>query len=275
MRKILLIIAAFFLAGTVSSRLCQAVDTIRINGSGSALDLMKPLIAAYQKTNKSVRFKMDRPLGSSGAINALLAGALDIAVCSKQLKPEEIAQGARQKEFGKTPLAIVAEKSVPKADITTQDLEDIYAGKTTRWSNGEKIRLVLRPEEDIDTKILSALSPGMNKAIAASRSIHGMIVAITDLDAYAIIAKTRGGLGASGLTSIIVEKLHLNVLTLNGVKPTPEMLANREYPLAKDINFIITPGSSPAALKFIEFAYSQEGRALAQKAGVLVTAGSK
>ena len=125
MRKSILITVVFFMASTLLSNLCHAEDTIRINGSGSTLDLMKPLIKAYQKTNKNVRFKMERPLGSSGAVNALLAGALDIAVSSKRIMPEEAGQGAWQKEYGKTPLAIVTEKSVPKTDITTQELEDI------------------------------------------------------------------------------------------------------------------------------------------------------
>ncbi len=270
------ILAVVFLtAGALSSNLCHAEDTIRINGSGSALDLMKPLIKAYQETNKNARFKMEKPLGSSGAVNALLAGALDIAVSSKQLKPEEAAKGALLKKYGKTPLAIVAEKSVRKTDITTQELEDICSGSMTRWPNNERIRLVLRPEQDIDTKILRSLSPGMNKALDASHLRHGMLTAVTDSEAYTLIAKTPGGLGASGLTSVIVEKLPLKVLTLNGVEPTLQTLASKAYPLAKDIDFIVTPRTSPAALKFIDFAFSPQGRAIAQKAGVLVVAGSE
>ncbi len=272
MRKITLLTAACIAAGILASNLCNAEDTIRINGSGSALDLMKPLIKAYQKTNRNVRFKMEKPLGSSGAVNALLAGALDIVVSSKQLKPEEAAKGALQKKYGKTPLAIVAEKSVSKTDITTQELEDICSGRMSRWPNNERIRLVLRPEQDIDTAILRSLSPGMNKALDASRLRQGMLTAVTDPDAYALIAKTPGGLGMSGLASVIVEKLPLKVLTLNGVEPAPHTLASKAYPLAKDIDFVITSRTSLAALKFMEFAYSPQGRAIAQKAGVLIIA---
>ncbi len=275
MKKGTLLTIVSISASIWASNLCYAADEIRINGSGSALDLMKPLIKAYQETNRNVRFKMEKPLGSSGAVNALLAGALDIAVSSKQLKPEEAAKGALLKKYGKTPLAIVAEKSVPKTDITTKELEDIYSGRMTRWSNNERIRLVLRPEQDIDTKILRSLSPGVNKALDASHLRHGMLTAVTDPEAYALIAKTPGGLGASGLTSVLVEKLQLKILTLNGVEPTPHTLASKAYPLAKDIDFIVTPRTSPAALKFIDFAYSAQGRAIAQKAGVLVAAGSE
>jgi hypothetical protein len=58
---------------------------------------------------------------------------------------------------------------------------------------------------------------------------------VSFIESYSLVAKTWGGLGASGLTSLMVEKLPLNILTLNGVKPVPEMLASKAYPLAKDI----------------------------------------
>jgi phosphate transport system substrate-binding protein len=215
---------------------------------------------------------MEKPLGSSGALKALLAGALDIVVSSKQLKPEEIAKGAQLKAYGRTPFAMVTEKSVPKQDVTTRELEGIYAGTTTKWPNGENIRLVLRPREDIDTHILRGLSSGMEGAVAASQSRAGMIVAVTDPEAYGTVAKTLGGLGATGLTSVITEKLPLNVLSLNGVKPTPKNLANGTYPLFKEIGFVTTPRATPAALKFLSFVYSPQGRSIAGKAGVLVTA---
>jgi phosphate transport system substrate-binding protein len=250
---------------------CLAAEPIRINGSGSALDMMKPLVKAYLKANPDVGIAMEKPLGSSGALKALLAGALDIVVSSKQLKPEEIAKGAQLKGFGRTPFAIVSEKSVPKQDITTRELEAIYAGTTVKWPNGENIRLVLRPREDIDTQILRGLSPGMDSALAASLSRPGMIVAVTDPEAYNTVVRTPGGLGATGLTSIVTEKLPLNVLSLNGVKPTPKNLANGTYPLFKEFGFVTTPRTSPAALKFLNFVYSPQGRSTAAKAGVLVT----
>ncbi|MEI6205976.1 MAG: substrate-binding domain-containing protein [Desulfuromonadales bacterium] len=260
---------------TALSVSCLAADTVRINGSGSALDMLKPMIETYQKTNRDVRLHIEKPLGSSGAIKALLAGALDIAVTSRALKPEEIAQGGQLREFGRTPLVMVTEKSVQKSNITTKELEEIYSGGTSKWHNGETIRLVLRPREDIDTQILRGLSPGMDKAITASQSRPGMIVTVNDVDAYTTISKTPGGLGASGLTSLLTEKLPLNILSLNGVTPSPMNLASGAYPLFKAISFVTGSRTSPEAHTFITFVFSPQGRAIASKAGVLVTAGKK
>jgi len=252
---------------------CRAGDTIRINGSGSALDMMKPLIAAFLKSNKDTRIVMEKPLGSSGAIKALTAGALDLVLSSRQLKPEETAKGVRQQYYGKTPLVIIAERNVRKTSVTSRELEDIYAGKLAVWPGGEAIRLVLRPREDVDSKIMESLSPAMALALDAARTRPGLVTAVTDPEAYATVAKTPGGLGAIGLTSIITEKIPVISLTLNGVTASPKSLASGAYPLAKEISIITSAKTPAAAQKLISFMLSPQGRAIAAKTGVLVSAG--
>ena len=254
--------------------ICLATDTISINGSGSALDMMKPMIAAYQKNTKHVKITMEKPLGSSGAVKALLAGVLDFVLSSKPLKPEEVAKGAQLQVYGRTPLILITEKNVRKGNLTTSELEDIYSGKSTVWPKGDAIRLVLRPHEDVDSKILSNLSPGMENAINAARARPGMTVAVTDPEAYSIVAKTPGGFGATGMTSVITEKLPVASLTLNGVPASPQTLANGTYPLSKEISIVTTPRTPPAAHKLINFMISPQGRAIAAKTGVHVTIGA-
>ena len=250
-------------------------ETIRVNGSGSALDMMEPMIKAYARLHPEVRIVMEKPLGSSGALKALLAGALDITVSSKPLKPEEVAQGAQAREYGRTPLMFVTHRNVPRKDIKTRELEEIYAGNVRTWQNGEQLRLILRPEGDIDTTILRGLSPGMDSAITVARRQKGMMIAVTDPESNEAVAKTPGSLGASALTSLLVDRPALNPLSLNGVKATVKTLADGTYPLAKDIRFVTTNKTPPAALKFLEFVYSVQGQAIAEKAGVLCSVHDK
>lgn len=252
--------------------LCLSADSIRINGSGSALDLMKPMIAAFKASHKDAKISMAKPLGSSGALKALLAGDLDLVIGSKPLKPEEAAKGAQLQAYGKTPMVIVAHKGVPAKNITTKELEDIYAAKTTTWKNGERIRLILRPRHDADSTILSSLSPSMATAIQLAHTRPGMIIAVTDPEAYKTVCSTPGALGASGMVSIITENLQLNSLSLNGVKASIEALANGTYPLYKQISLITLPTKNSATQQFISFLLSPQGRMIAHRNGVLVTA---
>ena len=67
----------------------------------------------------------------------------------------------------------------------------------------------------------------------------------------------------------------LNILALNGVKPSRENLANGTYPLAKDVSFVTTGKLPDAAAKFLEFIYSNKGRVIAEKTGVLIAVDNK
>jgi phosphate transport system substrate-binding protein len=250
----------------------QGTQAIRINGTGSGITLLKPIAEAYRRAHPDVRIDLGKPLGSSGAIKALLAGALDVAISSKPLTPEDHAKGARLWTYGKTPLALVAEADVPVAGLTTRQLEDVLAGRMTRWPQGTALRLVLRPEGDADTQILRAFSPAMNQAMSLAQARPGMLLAVTDPEATVLISRTPGACGVSGLASILGDGFPLKILSFNGVHPTPAALANGTYPLAKDLHVVITARTSEAALAFVDFLYSPQGRALAQTAGVWVIA---
>jgi phosphate transport system substrate-binding protein len=261
-------------AAVIGAAPALAGQTIRINGSGSPLDAMSVLNRAFLAKHPDVRIEMEKPLGSSGAVKALLAGALDLVVSSKPLTAEQAAQGAVVRAYGRTPLAIVTERSVSVTGTTTGELEEIYSGKRRTWPNGEPVRLVLRPLTDVDTTILRGLSPGMSRAIDAAQAAPGMAMAITDPESNELVARMPGAIGATGLCSLVVVKPPLNTLTLNGVPPTLEALADGRYPLAKEISFVTRGTPSAAVTEFFAFLYSAEGRAIAETAGVLVSAGA-
>lgn len=247
----------------------EAGDPVRINGSGTSLDFMKVLLREYAAAHPGGRVEVDAPMGSTGSILALLGGALDLAVAGRPLSPEEEARGARALPYGRTPLLIVTHGEVEKRDVTTFELEEIYSGRLAAWPDGESIRVILRPERESNTAILASLSPEVGRAQAAARKHPWALVAVTDPESNKMVARTPGAIGAASLTSLLVEELPLNRLTLNGVAGTTAALAAGTYPLAKPILFVTTERTPPAAWAIVDFACSSRGRAVAEKAGVL------
>jgi phosphate transport system substrate-binding protein len=233
--------------------------------------MMKVLLQAYAASHPGERVQMDPPLGSSGALRALLAGVLDVAVVSRPLLPEEVARGALSRAYGRTPLLVVTHPGVRKKDITTAELEQIYSGGRTTWPGCQRIRVILRPEKDIDTKLLRSLSPGMDRAVAVARRQPWAIVAVTDPETYEMVASTPCAIGTASLTSSIVAKRPLNIMSLDGVEGTSRAVAQGSYHLAKDLIFVTTARAPASALAIVDFAFSAEGRAIAEKVGVLIT----
>jgi phosphate transport system substrate-binding protein len=231
---------------------------------------MKPMLQGLASVEPGLKAKVDPPLGSAGAMRALLAGALDLAVISRPVRPEEAGQGATAREYGRTPLLVVTHAAVKRRDVTVGELVEIFEGRLATWEDGERIRLVLRPEGDADTRLLTSLSPALRRADAAARRQPWALIAVTDPEASQLVATTPGGLGAASLTSLIVEGKPLHALTLEGVEGTLETLASGRYPLGKTVIFVTTPRSPAGAQAIVDFAFSAKGRAIAAQAGVLV-----
>lgn len=80
----------FLLLALVCSGSAAAEEVVRINGTGAGMVLAGPVIAAFQKNNRGIRFEMERSLGSAASLKAIAAGALDIAIAGRQLKPHEM-----------------------------------------------------------------------------------------------------------------------------------------------------------------------------------------
>lgn len=262
-------LAALSLLSSVPAAL--AADTIRLNGTGSGLVLMKPLIAAFQKENNGVSFDLEKSLGSSASIKAVAKNALDLAVSGRPLKPAESQEGLVQQEYGRMPFVVVTNKQVRVDNLTLKELAAMFAGQTAKWPDGELVRVVLRPNEDVDSKLTRALSPEMDRALTAAQGRQDMLLGLTDNDAFENVKKTRGALGMLSLSLPLSEPGAVNVVRLNGVEPTVAGLASGKYPYAKSLYLIAPKTPGEAVSRFIKFLGSRKGRALAAKYGLVYT----
>ena len=249
-------------AGWVVSEAAAAATVLKIGGTGSALGSMQQLALAFEQGHGGIEINILPSLGSTAGIKAVLNGGLDLALASRPLTASEQLAGAVEEEYAKSPLVFVTNGMVNQKDVTLRELEAIYSCRTTNWPDGRRIRLILRPEKDIDTKLLCALSPAMAQAVKALIARPGMIIAITDQESTAAVTKTPGALGCATLTEIMSQNSPVNVLSFNGVQPSVKTLADRSYPMAKTLYLVTTPQTPPAARQFADFIRSPAGRAI-------------
>lgn len=242
-------------------------DDIRIGGTGAALGTMQHMATAFGQRHPEHRVTVMPSMGSKGGIKALLSGAIDLAVSSRQPSPDEIAAGANATPYGRTPLVLAVTSSTRHAAISTQELVDAYAGRLTQWPDGTRLRLILRPTGDTDTELLKALSPAMREAITLAEQRKGMVFAVTDQDTADHLEKVPGALGPLTLAQILSEKRALKALPLNGVVPEAASLANATYPLHKDLLFVTGAKPAAAVQSFVAFVRSPAGRAVLAQTG--------
>lgn len=244
-----------------------AAEELRIGGTGTALGTMRLLGEAWTRQQAITKVTVLRSLGSGGGIKAVLAGQVDLAVSSRPLRESEIAQGARQIEYGRTPFVFVVQRGNKVEGLSTRELADIYAGRTEQWADGTRIRLVLRPVGDTDSETIKAISPEVRAAKESAEQRKGMSFAVTDQEAADNLEKIPGAFGPSTLALILSEQRSLKPLRFNGVAPTPGNIENGSYPLTRTVYFIVGPKSPPAAQRFVDYVQSPPGREILRRHG--------
>lgn len=244
-----------------------SAETLRIGGTGSALGMMKLLADEFEKLNPDVAVKIYPSLGSTGAVRGLAEGALDIAITGRQLKLDELKHGLTIFGYAQTPLAAATRTTSSLRGITAQELSRIYSGETTRWPDGRRIRLVLRPAAETDVEIVRSLSPEMSRAMDAAYGRPGMLVAATDRDCSEAIEAADGTLGFITLTQFMTERPRIRLLSLNSVEPTVQNMASGKYPLSKTLYAVTKASPSRTAARFIAFLRSTEARRIIGQTG--------
>lgn len=57
--------------------------------------------------------------------------------------------------------------------LTLDQIVRIYSGELNKWPDGKPIRLILRPEGDVDTMMLKGISPDLRDAGGKAQSREG------------------------------------------------------------------------------------------------------
>jgi phosphate transport system substrate-binding protein len=196
-----------------------------------------------------------------------LHGAIDVGVSGEPPTEAEAKQGALAIEYAKTPFVFATSNQNAVSGLTVKELVEIYSGKTTAWPDGQRLRLVLRPEGDSDNRVLRAISPVMDEAVKKALSRAGMKIAVTDQDSADAIHTIPGALGTSTLALIISENRPLKALSIDGVLPSPRTIADGSYPYFKPMYIVTRPNPSELTKLFIAFVRSDAGRRILARLG--------
>ena len=244
-------------------------DSIKIGGTGSGLGTMKMLVQEFNKSRPDAQLVVTPSLGSTGAIRAVLAGAVDIGISTRPVTAEENRQGASARSYARTPFFPATGATNDCTGLTLRELAQIYSGKVTRWPDGSPIRLVVRPDSDSDTVAMRAFSAEMDRAITAALARKGLRMADTDQDNADALEKLPGSLGTTTLTQIMTESRAIRPLALDGVAPTLQSLAAGRYRYFKTLHLVTGRNPSPLARDFAAYIRSPAGQAVLAGSGNL------
>ena len=195
-------------------------------------------------------------VGSGAGIEAVNNGSADIGNSSRNLTDEEKAEGIAENIVAIDGIAVVVDPANTAADLTKQQLTDIYSGAVTNWSEvgGSDSPIVVVGRE----------------AGSGTRSAFEEILGLEDACAYsseldstgAVMARVASTPGAIGYVSLDVLDDTVKALNLEGVEPTAENIKSGSYFLSRPF-VMATKGEISEQNELVQalfdFVYSDEG----------------
>ncbi len=104
-----------------------------VAGSSSVTPVMEKLKEAYVVINPDVNVEVQMSDSSTG-VNYAIDGTCDLGMASRDLKSSEVEKGAASVAIALDGIAVIVSNDSEVADLTTEQVRDIYTGAITDWS---------------------------------------------------------------------------------------------------------------------------------------------
>lgn len=261
--------APLFIRGSPAA----AGTQLRIGGTGMALATMREIGTAFTAANPDVTLNVLPSLGTGGGLNAVAAGAIQLALAARPLNDAERANGLHATAYARTPIAFAVHPGVGISEITLAQVMQIFRGQLLNWPNGMTIRLIRREPSDADWSMLRALSPDMTDAIKTALERPGLLTVSTDQENADAIERLPGAFGAISLGQMRAESRNIIPLALDGEPPTTENLAAGRYKLSRALYIVWRDQPGVDAATLIAFLATAQASDILMRLGHIPLAG--
>jgi len=246
-------IAAFLIALMLAAGTAMAETNIRVDGSTTVLPAMQKMVEAYMKANPGVNITVSGG-GSGNGIKAVIDGATDIAMASREMKEKELA-AAKEKGRPVKPMAIamdalapIVNPANPVSNLTVEQLRDIFAGKVKNWKEvgGEDKEIVV-----ISRDTSSGTYEAWQEMIMGKDKVFpGALLQASSGAVLQVVSKNKAAIAYDGYAYV---NNTVKALKVNGIQGGEKTVADKSYPVSRPLFIIVPEAASPEAKKFVDF----------------------
>lgn len=239
--------------------------TITLSGSTSMEKLANALCESFMEKYPDVTATTEFT-GSGAGIEAVIAGNVDIGNSSRNLKEEELANGAVENIVAIDGIAVVTDPANTVMNLTKEQLIRIYTGEISNWSElgGSDTPIVVIGRE---------AGSGTRGAFEELLDVEDACAYANELDSTgAVMAKVATTPGAIGYVSLDVLDDSVKAMALEGVEPTAENINTGNYFLSRP--FVMATngeisGQSELVQAWFSYIYSEEGQNVVSLVGLI------
>lgn len=245
-----------------------AKNVLTIAGSTTILPISEKWAKQYkEKTNISVNVHGG---GSTGGVIATKIGTADIGASSRELtKIEKI--GLTEIIIGKDALAIIVNKNNPVQNLTLDQARGIFVGRIKNWKEvggpNKPIQIINRESgsgtRDSFEEVVMQITLKDNTKKKTPMSLRG-IVSNSNAEVKENIKMIPSSIG---YVSVGFVDNSVKALTINSITPSDNNIIQGDYPLVRNLYYLIKNKENKLVQQFVSYILSSEGQSLILKEG--------
>jgi phosphate transport system substrate-binding protein len=198
---------------------------------------------------------------SDACIYAMMSGFSDLASSARALDSRHKDYGYTQVPFCKDHLAVFVNTNCGVDNLTEQQLQDVFSGDIVNWKEvgGPDLPItVIVPEKD------TAANKNFRRLIMKRKEIRSDFIAYNSTGVIEAIKYFPCGAVSFISYGAIADETSVKALKIDNLSP-----ADAAYPYYQVFYYITKGEPAGAAKQFIDFTFSQAGRDLITKHGMI------
>lgn len=248
-------------------------SVVQIKGSDTILNASQAIVEEYMKTNKKARIAVTGG-GSGVGIASLINKTADIAMASRNIKSSEVEalkkQGVNVEEvvLGYDGITVIINHNNHIKNLDKKTLAGIFSGEITNWKEfgGDDAKIVvLSRDSSSGTHAYfkeEILRGGDSKSVAE----YGQDTLYMPSNQAILqeVAKSKYAIGYIGMGYM---NDTVDSLAVDGVKPTFETVADKTYPIAREVFWYVDSAREGVTKEIVDFAVSGKGQEIVKEEG--------
>ncbi len=197
-----------------------------------------------------------------GAYKDIVDGNADIIICA-QPSDEQLAYAEQNGvelemvQVGSDAFVFIVNSSNPVSDITIDQIRGIYSGEITNWS-------------ELGGDLVQIAAMRRNKNSGSETALEKLMGDTPIKPDYTALFGSPIGFSFRYYVTGMLAEGGVKILTINGIEPTPETIADGSYPISGGIYAVYRKGeTNENVYKAIDFMLSPEGQKIVQESGYI------